>query len=123
VEILGLLAAAIAISALTVMHVRGFHALPIEFFDNGPYTSDAALILRWTREVPHLDQHFLGLPLAIAAASKVTGLSLTSSLVLLSLIASFVATALVYRMYGGKVAAVFAVFSIEWVEFSVFGGS
>ncbi|HMX28599.1 MAG TPA: hypothetical protein PKC13_23630, partial [Blastocatellia bacterium] len=66
---------------------------------------------------------FWGLPYAAAIVAKATSISDLSAIVLVSIVASFVAVALAYRLWGGWIAAFFAIISWDWMQRSLLGGA
>jgi hypothetical protein len=92
------------------------------FGDNAPYTEISSAIRHWDFSQLH-PKLFWGLPYAMAALSKVTGVSDLKSLLSISLISSLVAIVIAYRLWGGWAAAYFAVISREWMERSLLGGA
>ena len=90
--------------------------------DNEPYTQISSAIRHWdfSRLHPKL---FWGLPYAMAALSKATGISDLKSLLLISIASSLIAIFIANRLWGGWVAAFFAVVSREWMDRSLLGGA
>ncbi len=66
---------------------------------------------------------FWGLPYAAAIVAKATSASDLTAIVLVSVVASFVAVALAYQLWGGWIAAFFAVSSWDWMQRSLLGGA
>ena len=61
-------------------------------------------------------KHFWGLPYAMAAVSRLTGVSELTSLLLVSATSFFASTALAYRLWGGWAAGFFAVLNFDWMQ-------
>jgi Gpi18-like mannosyltransferase len=59
----------------------------------------------------------------MAATSIVTRLPVQGSLLLISFASSFAAIVLAYRLWGGWVAAFFAVLNFDWMQRSFLGGA
>jgi hypothetical protein len=108
---------------LGLVTLRDNYASTVRVFgDNIPYVQISAAIRHWDFSGlrPKL---FWGLPYAMAALTKATGISDLHSLLALSIISSLAVIFLVYRLWGGWVAGFFAVASREWMERSLLGGA
>jgi hypothetical protein len=92
------------------------------FGDNAPYLQAASAIRHW-----HFDgvtvKQFWGLPYFIAAISLITGSSERVALVVVCVAASFTSLTLCHRLWGGWVAAFFALVSLDWFQRSLLGGA
>jgi hypothetical protein len=66
---------------------------------------------------------FWGLPYLAALVAIATSISDTGAIILVSVIASFASVALAYRLWGGWVAAFFAIINWEWIQRSLMGGA
>jgi hypothetical protein len=66
---------------------------------------------------------FWGLPYLAALVAKLTSVSDMVAIVLLSVLASFASIVLAYRLWGGWVAAFFAIISWDWIQRSLLGGA
>jgi hypothetical protein len=114
----------VAVSALffgaTLIAFHGWHR--IDFGDNEAYLQVATAIQHW--DFKGLDiQHFMGYPYVIALVSLVSHLPLTFSLWLVAVVASFVSTFLVARLFGTRVGAYFALTNFAWLQLSFLGGA
>ena len=68
-------------------------------------------------------KQFWGLPYAMAAVSKLTGLSDRTALLLFSLGPSLLAGLLARRLWGGWIAGYFVILNFDWMQRSCLGGS
>ena len=103
---------------------NGYWPVVTTFGDNGTYMKYAAAIRHWDfASVQDGIKEFWGFPYAIVALSLVMHSSFWTALLIICGVASLGTVALSYRLWGGWVAAIFAVLSREWVERSLLGGS
>ncbi len=86
------------------------------------YMEIASAIRHWDFRGLVVEQ-FWGLPYFMAALSMLTDLSDRTSLLVICVAASFVSLLFVRRLWGGWVAALFAVVSFDWMQRSYLGGS
>jgi hypothetical protein len=107
---------------VTVSRLASYPALAANFGDSPGYIYIATAIRHWDLHGLVL-KHFWGLPYAMAALSRLTGVSELTSLLLVSAASFFAGTALAYRLWGGWVAAFFAVLNFDWIQRSFLGGS
>lgn len=91
--------------------------------DNRIYVELTGIIRQGDFSRVAVTPQFWGLPYAAAVAAKTTFVSDLAAIVLVSVLASFAATALAYRLWGGWVAAFFAVISWDWMQRSLLGGA
>jgi hypothetical protein len=82
----------------------------------------AAAIRRWDFHGIVIKQ-FWGLPYAMAALSKLTGISDRTSLLVFSLVPSFISVLLAQRLWNGWIAGYFAILNVDWLQRSCLGGS
>ncbi len=111
--------------AVFVGFVSGFEPYATKvttFGDSGSYMAVASAIRRWNFAGLEVKQ-FWGLPYAMAAISRLSGMSDYAALLTVSALSSFVSLALVYRLWGGWVAALFALLNFDWMQRSFLGGS
>jgi len=106
----------------TTIAFRGYSDAVYNFGDSHAYTSVASAIRNWNFAGLQVKQ-FWGYPYVMAAISKLTGLSDQASLLLVSIASSLVSVALAYRLWGGWVAALFALLNFDWMQRSFLGGS
>jgi hypothetical protein len=93
-----------------------------DFADSTAYMSVASAIRHWNFR-GLLVKQFWGLPYLMAAISTVTRVSDRTALLLISFISYFVSSVLAYRLWGGWVAAFFALLNFDWLQRSFLGGS
>ncbi|HMK23250.1 MAG TPA: hypothetical protein VK466_13015 [Terriglobales bacterium] len=82
----------------------------------------AAAIRHWDFQGLVVKQ-FWGLPYAMAALSKLTGVSDRTALLAISFASSLSAAVLAYRLWGGWIAGYFVVLNFDWLQRSYLGGS
>ena len=114
--------AAAAIFVAFVSTITSYKTLVDNFGDNAAYISISAAIQKWDFHGVVV-KHFWGLPYAMAALSKLTGMSDRSALLTVSWISSLIAVVLAYRLWGGWIATVFAIVNFDWYHRSFLGGS
>ena len=107
---------------ITILSFRDYDQAINNFGDSSAYTGIASAIRHWDFRDMHIKQ-FWGYPYAMAAVSLVTRLSDQSSLLLVSVLSSFVSITLAYRLWGGWVAGLFAILNFDWMQRSFLGGS
>lgn len=122
-EVLLMLAMMFGVHLWATCRVGGFWQRAAAWFDNSCYLEIATVIRTWHSPSPDISQHFWGFPFVITLVSKMFFIQPLTALVLLSVLASVGACILVYRLYGGWVAAVFIFINFEWIQLSVDGGS
>jgi len=93
-----------------------------DFADSSSYMKLASAIRRWDFRGIVVKQ-FWGLPYAMAALSKLTGLSDRSALLVFSLGPSLLAVLLARRLWNGWIAGYFAILNFDWTQRSCLGGS
>lgn len=92
------------------------------FGDSQAYMDLASAIRHWNFHGIVIKQ-FWGLPYAMAALSKLTGLSDRMALLVFSLIPSTFAGLIARRLWNGWIAAYFAILNFDWLQRSCLGGS
>ena len=108
---------------IAVVSLAGNYTGAVDNFgDSSAYMSLAAAIRRWDFHGIVVKQ-FWGLPYAMAALSKLTGLADRSTLLVLSLAPSLLAVLLARRLWDGWIAGYFAVLNFDWMQRSCLGGS
>src|SRR6266516_5193662 len=105
-ELATLVALSLLVFVSTVTFVRGYAATVDNFGDSSAYMSLASAIRRWDFHGIVIKQ-FWGLPYAMAALSKVTGLSDRTSLLAFSLVPSLFAVLLARHLWNGWIAGYF----------------
>lgn len=92
------------------------------FGDNPDYIKAASAIRHWQLSGVHVKQ-FWGLSYFVACISIITRTTEADALVVVCVGASLVATAVCYRLWGGWIAAFFALLSLDWFQRSLLGGA
>jgi hypothetical protein len=105
-----------------VAFLRNYFNLVDNFGDGSAYMSLASAIRHWDFRGIVIKQ-FWGLPYAMAALSQLTGASDRTAMLVISVVSSFVAAAVAYRLWGGWIAGFFAILSFDWLQRSYLGGS
>lgn len=108
--------------ATVIVSLTSFPELVDRFGDSAAYMNVAAAVRRWNFQGLVVKQ-FWGLPYMMAAASLITRISDREALLLLSLLPFFISVMLAYRLWGGWIAALFAVINFDWTQRSCLGGS
>jgi len=90
--------------------------------DNPSYAAESAAV-RGMAPANFATRHFFGYPMASAAVATIFRTSDAAAMVIVSMIASIAAVLLVGELWGGVIAAWFAVVNIDWVQRSLCGGA
>ena len=107
----------------TLLHFRDYRSAVTSFGDSGAYLSIAESIRQWDFHGLQ-EKQFWGYPYAVAALSFATRIRLGwSLLVAINISSSIVSTWLVFRLWGGWAAALFAILNFDWLQRSYLGGS
>jgi len=101
---------------------RNYAAAVDNFGDSSAYMALASAIRHWDFTGVVVKQ-FWGLPYAMAAISTITRVSDRTALLAISVIASFIAVALAWRLWDGWIAGFFAILNFDWLQRSYLGGS
>lgn len=101
---------------------QNYFAKVDNFGDSASYMEIASAIRHWDFH-GLIVEHFWGLPYFMAALSKLTGVSDRAALLVICLASSFLSVVLARQLWGGWVAAWFAVLSFDWMQRSLLGGS
>jgi hypothetical protein len=99
-----------------------FLSLVDNFGDSSAYMSVASALRRWDFHGVVVKQ-FWGLPYLMAAVSLLARVSDRTALLWVSFVSSLAAVVLAFRLWGGWVAALFAVLNFDWMQRSLLGGS
>jgi len=91
--------------------------------DTSVYAELSAIIRQRDLSRVTVTPQFWGLPYLAALVAAATSVSETTAIVLISIAASFVSLALAHRLWGGWVAAFFAIISWDWIQRSLLGGA
>jgi len=121
-EIISVVAVGFVLFVSFIALVRNYAAAVDHFGDSLGYMKLSSAIQHWDFHGIIIKQ-FWGLPYAMAALSKVTGLSDRNALLVCSLVPSLVAVLLARRLWGGWIAGYFAVLNFDWLQRSCLGGS
>lgn len=121
-EVLALAFLAYAIFVCTIVTFSSYSQAVDNFGDSPAYMEVASAIRRWSFSGVRAWQ-FWGYPYCMALTSTVVRVSDRTALLLVSSLASFVSIFLAYRLWGGWVAAFFAVLSFDWMQRSLLGGA
>jgi hypothetical protein len=121
-EVLALAFVAYAIFVCTIMTFSSYGQAVDNFGDSPSYMEVASAIRRWNFTGVHVWQ-FWGYPYFVALTSIVGQVSDRTALVLVSILSSFASIFLAYRLWGGWIAAFFAVLNFDWMQRSLLGGS
>jgi hypothetical protein len=122
IEIAALVAAGFGLFVLVTTRFRGYADAVDNFGDSSAYMNLASAIRRWDFSGIAIKQ-FWGLPYAMAALSKLTGLPDRTSLLILSLLPSGIAALVARRLWDGWIAGYFAILNFDWLQRSCLGGS
>ena len=98
----------------TILPVQNYRFTVDEFGDSSAYMSVASAIRHWDFRGLQIKQ-FWGYPYAIALLSALTHLPERYSLLVVSCVSSFLSIGLAYWLWGGWVAAFFAVLNFDWM--------
>jgi hypothetical protein len=121
-EIVALVALTFVVFAVVITSMRNYGSLVDNFGDSSSYMGLASAIRHWNFHGIVVKQ-FWGLPYAMAALSKVSGLSDRTALLVFSLVPSLLASLLAWRLWGGWIAGYFAILNFDWMQRSCLGGS
>jgi hypothetical protein len=108
--------------AATILSVRNYSVVVDDFGDSSAYVVAASAIHHWEFGGVQVKQ-FWGYPYAMALFSLLSGAPERYSLLVVSFVSSFVSIWLAYRLWGGWVAAFFAVLNFDWMQRSFLGGA
>jgi hypothetical protein len=106
----------------TILLFKNYGSAVENFGDSSAYESIASAIQRWTFDGLQIKQ-FWGYPYAITAVATLAQVSMQTSLLIVSWFSCFLSIALAYRLWGGWIAAFFAVLNFDWMQRSFLGGS
>jgi hypothetical protein len=106
----------------TILEVRNYGATVENFGDSSAYMSAASGIRHWEFGGVQVKQ-FWGYPYGMALFSLLSDAPERDSLLVVSFVSSFVSIWLAYRLWGGWVAAFFALLNFDWMQRSFLGGA
>lgn len=122
VELASLVTLSFVLFISVIAVARNYGSAVDNFGDSQAYMNLASAIRRWDFHDIVIKQ-FWGLPYAMAALSKLTGLSDRTALLVLSLVTSLLAVLLTRHLWNGWIAGYFAVLNFDWLQRSCLGGS
>jgi hypothetical protein len=108
--------------AATILSVRNYSVVVDDFGDSSAYVLAASAIHHWDFGGFRVKQ-FWGYPYAMALFSLLSGAPERYSLLVVSFVSSFASIWVAYRLWGGWVAAFFAVLNFDWMQRSFLGGA
>lgn len=111
-----------AIFVCVIALARNYAGAVDNFGDSSAYISLASAIRRWDFHGIVIKQ-FWGLPYAMAAMSKLTGISDRGALLVFSFVSSLLSVLLARRLWNGWIAGYFAILNFDWIQRSCMGGS
>ncbi|MFZ3263884.1 MAG: hypothetical protein WA172_07780 [Terriglobales bacterium] len=121
-EVLALVVLSFAVFVSIVALVRNYAVAVDSFGDSSAYMNLASAIRRWDFHGVIVKQ-FWGLPYAVAALSKLTGLSDRASLLVFSFVPSLLTVFFAKHLWDGWIAGYFAILNFDWLQRSCLGGS
>jgi len=105
-----------------ILACQNYFLVVDQFGDNQRYIALASAIQNWDFQNITVPQ-FWGFSYVIAALSLLTGTSLRTALLLISIGACLASITLAHRLWGGWTAGFFAVLNFAWLQRSSLGGS
>jgi hypothetical protein len=121
-EVLALWFVTCLVFVMSVAVLHNYFALVDDFGDSAAYMGLASAIRHWDFHWIVVKQ-FWGLPYAMAALSRLTGVSDRMALLLISSASSLATVTIAYRLWGGWVAGFFTILNFDWMQRSYLGGS
>jgi hypothetical protein len=121
-ELAALIVLSFLLFVLVVSLMRNYFVAVDDFGDSQAYMNLASAIRHWDFYGIVIKQ-FWGLPYAMAALSKLTGLSDRTALLVFSFGPSMLAGLMARRLWNGWIAAYFAILNFDWLQRSCLGGS
>jgi len=121
-ELITLLGLGFVLFITVISLLRNYFVAVDAFGDSLGYMTLASAIRRWDFHGVVIKQ-FWGLPYAMAALSKLTGLPDRASLLVLSLLPSALAAIFARQLWDGWIAGYFAIINFDWLQRSCLGGS
>lgn len=116
-------AVVLAVHLLAICRVGSFWGLASVSGDNFDFLNIATTIRQWHFSGGERPWHFWGFPFAIAGVSKLFSIPELTALVMISMLSSLAICILLYRLYGGWVAAFFIFIDYRWIVCFMEGGS
>jgi len=122
-ELAALIALTMVLFFATLLYFRDYRSAVDGFGDSGAYLSIANSIRHWNFQGLQ-EKQFWGYPYAVAALSLATRIHPDwLLLVMVTISCSVLSTVLAFRLWGGWVAALFAILNFDWLQRSYLGGS
>lgn len=121
-EVLALWLVTCLVFVAGVALLRNYFALVDNSGDCSVYMAVASAIRQWNFHGLMVKQ-FWGLPYAMAALSRLTGVSDRTALLLICFASSLASVAIAYHLWGAWVAGFFAILNFDWMQRSYLGGS
>jgi len=121
-ELIALVSVSFVLFISVISLARNYFVAIDGFGDSLGYMTLASAIRHWEFQGIVIKQ-FWGLPYAMAALSKVTGLPDRASLLLFSLASSMLAAILARQLWNGWIAGYFAILNFDWLQRSCLGGA
>lgn len=108
--------------AAVIAHFTSFTSKVDDFGDNGAYLQAAGAIRGWNFQNVTTKQ-FWGLSYVIATASSFPKISPRTALLAVCAASSLLTVLLAYELWGGWIAAYFAIINFDWMQRSFLGGA
>ncbi len=121
-EVLALSLMGAAVFVFIILKFSSYSAAVLNFGDSHAYIDVARAIRHWDFAGLQIKQ-FWGYPYAMAALSAVTRLPVETALLVISVSSCLLSVVLAQRLWGGWIAALFAVLNFDWIQRSFLGGS
>jgi hypothetical protein len=121
-ELVGLVVVTGVIFVAFICLFQNYFAKIDDFADSASYMQIAAAIRHWNFKGLVIE-HFWGLPYFMALLSMIGRFSDRTALIVICVASSLTSVILAHRLWGGWVAAMFAVLSFDWMQRSFLGGS
>lgn len=122
-EVLALFLVAVALTVLVLTRFVDYQQRMRESGDKLEYGRISEAIRDWSFEPPIARKYFWGFPLASAAAAAGLRIPDAWAMLVVSTLAALAAVVLVFRLWGGTVAALFVVASPDWLQQTALGGA
>jgi hypothetical protein len=106
----------------TILAFGSYSSTVSKFGDSNGYICVARAILHWDFAGLQIKQ-FWGYSYAMAALSMLTRLPVETTLLVVSVSSCLLSIAFAHRLWGGWIAALFAVLNFDWLQRSFLGGS
>lgn len=121
-EVLTLALAGAAIFVVIILAFESYGSAVVNFGDSNGYIAVARAIRHWHFDGLQIKQ-FWGYSYAMAALSLVTRLPVEISLLVISVSSCVFSIIFAHRLWGGWIAALFAILNFDWIQRCYLGGS